>query len=76
MECYLCGRKSARPVWIDNSTIGTVAVCGICDERGTYCSSCDVPLRSEDEKVDYGDFVRCEMCEESARWAYQESRVF
>lgn len=74
-DCYLCGRNYMRPVWVETRE-GTVAVCGICDERGLYCDLCDVPLRAEDEKFDYGHMVRCEACEESARWAYQESMVF
>lgn len=82
MNCYLCGRNSAR-VTVESSRGDTYTVCSVCDERGLYCFTCDAPLSDKDEKFELGgswgtpsgDF-ECVNCAEARFDAYMESRVF
>jgi hypothetical protein len=83
MSCYLCGRNSA-PVRVERQgqPDEVYQVCGVCDERGVYCFTCDVPLGDRDEKyeldggwgVPSGDF-ECERCAETRFEFYAESMV-
>jgi len=78
MKCYLCGRNSAR-VLVESSSGETYTVCGVCDERGVYCDSCDKPLKGGDDQHEIlgawdsptGRF-NCETCAEGAYERYQE----
>jgi len=82
MDCYLCGKSSAR-VRVERAgePDEVYTVCGVCDESGLYCFSCDVPLAERDEKheVDMGWYAspefECERCAEGRFDRYQESRV-
>jgi len=80
MDCYLCGRKYGR---VTVESCGTqFVVCGVCDERGVFCDSCDKPLRAEDNRYEVlgpwdtptGRFD-CEGCAEGAFDRYQERMV-
>jgi hypothetical protein len=80
MDCYLCGRKSGKVAVEVGGT--QFVVCGVCDERGVFCDSCDKPLRADDSKYEVlgawdtptGRFD-CEACAEGAYDRYQESMV-
>jgi peptide methionine sulfoxide reductase MsrB len=80
MECYLCGRNSAR-VTVESARGDVYTVCSVCDERGVYCFTCDAPLGDRDDKfeLDMGWYrpaeVECENCAESRFDSYMESRV-
>jgi hypothetical protein len=81
MDCYLCGRKSAR-VAVEVSGTRYV-VCGVCDERGVFCERCDRPIKDGDEKYEVlgawdaptGEY-QCGNCAEFVFDSYQESMVF
>jgi peptide methionine sulfoxide reductase MsrB len=82
MTCYLCGKNSARiTVERHGQPDETYTVCGVCDEKGLYCFSCDVPLGDRDEKfeLDMGWYsppeVECERCAEARFDNYMETRV-
>lgn len=78
MDCYLCGRKSARLV-IEVRGGDTYSVCGVCGERGDFCFTCDRPLRADDWKErfhQYSDDWQCYGCAEAYSVAYHESMVF
>ena len=83
MSCYLCGRKSA-PVKVERQGQPDEAyrVCSVCDERGVYCFTCDVPLGDRDDRfeLDMGWYakteVECGRCAEVRFEQYQESMVF
>ena len=82
MSCYLCGRNSARVTVERRGKPDEVYhVCSVCDERGVYCFTCDVPLGDRDDRfeLDMGWYrsteVECEKCAESRFDAYMESRV-
>ena len=82
MSCYLCGRNSA-PVRVERQgqPDEVYRVCSVCDERGVYCFTCDVPLGDRDEKydLDMGWYakteVECGRCAETRFEFYAESRV-
>lgn len=78
MDCYLCGKNSARVV-VEVRGGDRYTVCSVCNERGLYCFTCDKPLKDGDERHPFNsrsDEFQCEACVEAALWAYQESRVF
>jgi hypothetical protein len=82
MSCYLCGRNSA-PVRVERQgqPDEVYRVCSVCDERGVYCFTCDVPLGDRDEKydLDMGWYakteVECGRCAETRFEFYAESRM-
>jgi hypothetical protein len=83
MSCYLCGRKSAGVrVERQGQPDEVYQVCSVCDERGVYCFTCDVPLGDRDQKyeLDMGWYakpeVECESCAETRFEFYAESMVF
>lgn len=80
MNCYLCGRKSGSvAVYVGDTRY---VVCGVCNERGVFCDSCDKPLKADDGKCEVmgawdtptGRFD-CEECAEGAFDRYQERMV-
>ena len=75
MGCYLCGRNSAR-VRVESRYDGTFIVCGVCDERGTFCWRCDKPIKHGEKKYeDNRDMFRCHECVIHAGEMYMESMV-
>lgn len=82
MDCYLCGRKSAR-ITIERAgnPTETYNVCSLCDDVGLYCFTCDVPLGDRDDKfeLNMGWYapaeVECERCAEARFDNYMEARV-
>ena len=84
MNCYLCGKNSA-PIRVErhHQPDEVYQVCTICDERGLYCFTCEIPLGDRDDKfpVDlgwglHGDEFDCERCAERQFDDYMEARVF
>ena len=83
MNCYLCGKNSASiRVERNRKPDEVYQVCTICDERGVYCFTCEIPLGDRDDKylVELGwglpaTEFDCERCAEMHFDSYQESRV-
>lgn len=83
MDCYLCGKKSATvKVERYGKPDEVYQVCGVCDERGVYCFSCDIPLGDRDDKFELNmgwyapPEVECERCAEARFDSHMEARVF